>query len=136
METCKSVDKMTTRTPLKKGVKLGCSEKYLCNRCLSPLMLWVRIPLLATGRWFSSGSLVSSTNNTYRRDITEILLKVPLSTINQSKPIKIFNSNFYKRRYILNLNRKECLCLLLHDFSIVCHNHKPTNYDILDIHWV
>jgi hypothetical protein len=53
---------------------------YLCNQCLSPLMLWVRIPLrwgvldttlcdkvwqwLATGRWFSPGPLVSSTNKT------------------------------------------------------------------------
>jgi len=63
---------------------------YLCNQCLSPLMLWVRIPLgrsvlntalcdkvcqwLAAGRWFSPGTVVSSTN------ITEILLKVALST--------------------------------------------------------
>ena len=31
---------------------------------------------LATGRWFSSGSSVSSTNKTDRHDITEILLKV------------------------------------------------------------
>jgi hypothetical protein len=66
---------------------------YLCNQCLSPLRLWVRIPLrrgvldttlcdkvfqcLATGRWFS---LVFSTNKTDRRDITEILLKVALNT--------------------------------------------------------
>ena len=48
---------------------------YLCNRCLSPLMLWVRLPLramsttlwdkvcqwLAAGRWFPPGS-DSSTN--------------------------------------------------------------------------
>ena len=31
---------------------------------------------LATGRWFSQGTLVSSTNKTNRYDITEILLKV------------------------------------------------------------
>ena len=36
---------------------------------------------LATGRWFSPGTLVSSTNKTDRHDITEILLKVVLSTI-------------------------------------------------------
>ena len=67
---------------------------YLCNQCLSPLMLWVRIPMrarcttlgnkvcqsLATGRWFSPGPLVSSINQTYH-DITEILLKVTLNTI-------------------------------------------------------
>ena len=47
---------------------------YLCNQCFSPLTIWVRIPLsrsvlnttlclkvcqwLATGRWFSPGTLV------------------------------------------------------------------------------
>jgi precorrin-6B methylase 2 len=35
---------------------------------------------LATGRWFSPGSPVSSTNKTDRHDITEILLKVALNT--------------------------------------------------------
>ena len=39
---------------------------------------------LATDRWFSSGTPVSSTNKTDRHDITEILLKVALNTINQS----------------------------------------------------
>ena len=36
-----------------------------------------------TGRWFSQGTPVSSTNKTYRHDITEILLKVTLNIINQ-----------------------------------------------------
>jgi hypothetical protein len=36
-----------------------------------------------TSQWFSAGTPVSSTNKTDRHDITEILLKVPLSTINQ-----------------------------------------------------
>ena len=36
---------------------------------------------LATGRWFSLRTLVSSTNKTYCHDITEILLKVALNTI-------------------------------------------------------
>ena len=35
-----------------------------------------------TGRWFSLGTPVSSTNKTDRQDITEILLKVALNTIN------------------------------------------------------
>jgi len=72
---------------------------YLCNRyrCLSPLMLWIRISIrtrcttlcnkvcqwLATGRWFSPDLPVSSTNKTDRHDITEILLKVALNTIKQ-----------------------------------------------------
>ena len=59
-------------------------------------MLWVQIPLkpgvLDTtlcnkfvsekGLWFSPGTPVSSTNKTDRNDITEILLKVVLNTIN------------------------------------------------------
>jgi hypothetical protein len=36
---------------------------------------------LATGRWFSPGTPVSSINKTDRHDITEILLKVALTTI-------------------------------------------------------
>ena len=35
-------------------------------------------------RWFSPGPPVSSTNKTDRHDITEILLKVALSTIKQT----------------------------------------------------
>ena len=72
---------------------------YLCNHSLSPLTLRVRTPLkrgvfdstlgdkvyqwLPTGRWFSPGTPVSSTNKTERHEITEILLKVALSIINQ-----------------------------------------------------
>jgi hypothetical protein len=40
---------------------------------------------LATGRLFSPGTAVSSTNKTDHHDITEILLKVALNTINQTK---------------------------------------------------
>ena len=71
-------------------------DNYLCNQCLSPLTLWVRIPLrrgilyitlcdkvcqwLAAGRWFFPVTLISFTNKTDRHDITEILLKVVLNT--------------------------------------------------------
>ena len=70
---------------------------YLCNQCLSSLKLWVRTPLrwnvldttlcdkvcqfLVAGRWFSTGTPVSSTSKTDHHDITEILLKVVLNTI-------------------------------------------------------
>ena len=74
------------------------SLNYLCNQCLSQLMLWVRISImtrcttlcdkvcqwLAIGQWFSSGPPVFSTNKTDRHDITEILLKVALNTIKQT----------------------------------------------------
>ena len=36
---------------------------------------------IATGMWFSLGTPVSSTNKTYRYDITEILLKLALNTL-------------------------------------------------------
>ena len=39
------------------------------------------------GWWLSPGTPVSSTNNTDRHNITEILSKVSLNTINQTKPM-------------------------------------------------
>ena len=45
--------------------------------------------LLARGRWFSSGTPASSTTKTGCHDIAEILLKLALSTKNQS------TNNFY-----------------------------------------
>ena len=70
---------------------------YLCNQCLSPLTLWVKIllrqgvldttlsdkvcQLLAADWWFSQGTPVSSTNKTDCHDITEIVLKVALNAI-------------------------------------------------------
>jgi hypothetical protein len=61
-------------------------------------MLWVRISIwarsttlcdkvcqwLATGRWFSPGRPVSSTNKTDHHDLAEILLKVELNSIKQT----------------------------------------------------
>ena len=73
------------------------SPSYLCNWCLSPLTLSVRIPLrlgvldttlcdkvcqwLLEGRLFSPGTPVSSTNETGRHDITEIFLIVVINTL-------------------------------------------------------
>ena len=64
---------------------------YLCNQCISPLTLWVRIPLMERCTrynimWYKNSvtcgrSVVSSTNKTNRHDITEILLEVSLNTI-------------------------------------------------------
>jgi hypothetical protein len=80
---------------------------YLFNQCLSPLTLCDRISLrrgvldttlcdqvcqwLATGRWFSPGPPVSSTHKTDRHNITEILLKVALSTIKPNQTICVIN---------------------------------------------
>ena len=68
---------------------------YLCKQCLSPLMR-VRISIrarcttlcdkvcqsLATGRWFSPGTPVSSTNKSDCHDIAVILLKLQKVALN------------------------------------------------------
>jgi len=76
-------------------------NNYLYNQCISPLKLLVRISLrqvvfdttlcnkvcqwLAAGLLFSPGIPISSTNKTVNHDITEILLKVMLNTINHNQ---------------------------------------------------
>ena len=67
---------------------------YPCNQCLSLLMLWVWPPfrrgVLDTTlcdkvcQWHARGRWVSSINKTDCHDITEILLKVALNTINRT----------------------------------------------------
>jgi hypothetical protein len=87
---------------------------YLCNRCRSPLMLWVRTQLmemcttlcdkvcqwLAAGRWFS---LVSSANKTDHHDITEIFIEsgVKHHKTNPNQPIP--SSSLFIILYIVEL---------------------------------
>jgi hypothetical protein len=52
---------------------IGCLQRGLCS-----------ISVYCTSQWFSPGHPLSSTNKTDRHDITEILLKVALSTIKQT----------------------------------------------------
>jgi hypothetical protein len=47
------------------------------------------------GQWFSPGTLVSSTIKTDSHDITEILLKVALSTIKPYIEMEIANNCIY-----------------------------------------
>jgi hypothetical protein len=61
------------RIPLREGVL----DTTFCDKVCQ----W-----LAAGRWFSPGIPVSSTNKTDRHDITVIVLKVALNTMNQTKP--------------------------------------------------
>ena len=42
---------------------------------------------LVAGKWFSPGIPISSTNKTDRHEITEILLKVELKTINRTPSV-------------------------------------------------
>ena len=72
----------------------GWIYNYLFNQCLSPLKLWVWIPLRRSVldttlcdevcQWLATGWLFSpvfSTNKTDRHNITEILMKVALNII-------------------------------------------------------
>ena len=99
-------------------------------------MLWVRIPLLQSWRgilittflekvcmwlvecwWFSPGTPVFSTNKTDHHDITEILLKVALNTINQTNLDNwIFERILHV--HILSLLHKETLVT---DGLILCN---------------
>ena len=47
-----------------------------------------------SGRWFSPGPPVYSTNKTDRHDITEILLKVALNTIKKQKKLYSFGIQY------------------------------------------
>ena len=89
-------------------------NNYLCNQCLSPLMLWVRISIrarcttlfdkacqwLVTGQWFFPGPPVSSINKTDRHDITELLLKVALNTIKQTNNWVYFFQREVTHKYL------------------------------------
>jgi hypothetical protein len=56
---------------------------------------------LTTGQWFSPDSPVSSTNKTDPKDITEILLKVALNTINQPSHQIVKHCNNYRVKQLL-----------------------------------
>jgi len=73
---------------LKISMKLECHVILKCRTAVTTEGSSVQVTLcdevcqwLATGRWFSPGTPVSSTNKTDCHDITEILLKVALNTI-------------------------------------------------------
>jgi hypothetical protein len=78
------LDYLTTHTslsPIRRGFapdfvnyKKGCTRLAAANDTV--------YQLLAHGRWSSLGTQASSTTKTGRHDITEILLKVALKTIN------------------------------------------------------
>jgi hypothetical protein len=71
---------INTKTSIQTPVRRSVLDKTLCDKVCQRL---------ATGRWFSSGTPVSSCNKTDLHDITEILLKVALNTINLPKASKL-----------------------------------------------
>ena len=113
-------------------------DNHIFNQCLSQLTLRVRIPLrrgvldttlcdkvcvwLATGRWFSPGTPVSSTNKTDHPDIAEILLKVVFNTINQTNPVHYGNkwhssSKVFERFPEHETTIRPAICITLQQFK-------------------
>ena len=65
-----------------------CEFEVRSGRCVLDTTLCDKVSeWLATGRWFSPGPTVSSTNKTDRHDIAEILLKVALNTLKQTNKL-------------------------------------------------
>ena len=67
---------------------------YLCNQCLSSLKLWVWTPFMAMC------TPVFFTNKTVHRNITEILLKAALNTINQPSQQSVLVTNWFPKSYL------------------------------------
>ena len=74
----------TSLSPIRRGFapglvyyKKGCTQLAVASD--------TDYQLLAHGRWFSPGTPASSTTNTGRHDIAEILIKVALNTIDKIK---------------------------------------------------
>ena len=73
---------------------------------------------LATGRWFSPGTPVSFTNKTDCHNIAEILLKVALNTITNSR-MNLFRLTIcIVCMYSINLFN-ELACVLLYIFQLI-----------------
>jgi hypothetical protein len=67
----------------------------------------IKFVWLASGRWFSSGTPISSTNQTDRNNIAEIMLKVELSTTPSPKhPSEMFSDD------LLHLEISWLICIL------------------------
>ena len=93
---------------------LGKTEEAIKN-----IRFWHVYQLLADSRWFSPGTPEYSTTQTGRHDIAEILLKVALSTINQSS----MHSQTVFISYIITPGRACCLLnwLYLLNMCIIRH---------------
>jgi len=118
MQACSFSDK-NCQMPPRPSSYGSWSNNYLCNQCLSPLMLWVRISIrarcrtlcdkvcqwLVAGWWFSPRPPVSSTNKTDHHNITEILLKVALKTIKQTIKHQMASGYSLKEDQMRNLCR-------------------------------
>jgi hypothetical protein len=98
---------------------------YLCNQCLSTLMMWVRISFrarcttlcdkvcqwLATGRWFSPGSPDFSTNKSDRHDIMKYCWKQRLNMF----PTSIITRVIFSPTTSIVLSLKEKKLMIIED---------------------
>ena len=85
---------------------------------------------LATGRWFSAGTPASSTKKTDCHDITEILLKVALNTINEAKLTQWLFVNMFMQSH--------CQLLWNHFYLWSTNFHEiknPTNNETWEAVW-
>ena len=79
------VDRVTIACTISAYHQYSCEFEPRAWRCVLDTTLCDKVcQSLATGRWFSPDTPISYTNKTDRHDMTEILLKMALSTINQS----------------------------------------------------
>ena len=119
---------------------------YLCNQCLLPLKLWVWNSFMARcitlcdkvrqGRatcwWFSPGTPISSTNKTDCHYITEILLKVALSTINHNN---FLGQSLYSYHYHLtNVRLEKFEMTYFSIMAIFATNHVVVGYKSTNLH--
>ena len=87
-----------------------CTHTTLCDKVCQ----W-----LAAGLWFSPGTPVSSTNKTDRHNITEILLKVALNTINQTKPCILGTVRFFSKEILYAYYKTKSMKALLFSAKII-----------------
>ena len=111
---------------------------YLSNQCLSQLLLWVRVSIrtrctalcdkmckwLATGRLFSPGHPVYSTNKIDRHDIAEILFSSKRLAYHPLFIDVSVSSKDIERICIICVNSIDFACFL--DFSIVFWNRSDS----------
>ena len=97
--------------------------------------------LLAHGRWFALGTPASPTTKTGRNDIAEILLKVALSTINQSIKSLIDTEMAWLIEWVKLLANTYRLCGLLilgyiERTWLFQNRVVRTKYDIHVVYWL
>ena len=101
-----------------------------CTTLCDNVCLW-----FATGQWFSTGPPVSSTNKTDRHDITEILLKVALSTIKQTNKQTrghlSYKTTFSLSQRVTSWYRFDYIIIIFFYNSLSINNFMQTYYDFI-----